>query len=58
MEDLGIDVILLRDLKEMGWKGADWIPVALDTPIVVQKYAMKVLIRLYRLRIGCSGGIL
>jgi hypothetical protein len=46
------------DLKEMGWEGVDWIPMALDTPMVVQKYVVKVLTGLYRLRIGFNGGIL
>jgi len=42
----------------MGWEGVDWIPVALDTPMVVQKYVVKVLPELYCLRVGFSGGIL
>ena len=50
--------IVEMNLKEMGWEGVDWIPVALDTPMVVQKCVVIVLIGLYRLRIGFSGGIL
>jgi hypothetical protein len=46
------------DLKEIGWEGVDWIPVALDTPMVVQEYVVKVLTGLYCVRIGFSGGIL
>jgi len=50
--------IVKMDLKEMGWEGMNWIPVALDTPMVVQKYVVKVLTGLYCLRIGFSGCIL
>jgi len=46
------------DLKEMGWEGVDWIPVARDTPMVVQKCVVMVLTGLYRLRVGFIGGIL
>jgi hypothetical protein len=50
--------IVKMDLKETGWEGVDWIPVTLDTPVFVQKYVVKVLIGLYLVMIGCSGGVL
>jgi hypothetical protein len=46
------------DLKEIGWEGVDWIPEALDTLMVVQKYVVELLAGLYRVMTACSGGIL
>jgi hypothetical protein len=50
--------IVKMALKGMGWEDVDWIPVALNTPMVVQKYVVKVLTGLYHLRTGFTGVIL
>jgi hypothetical protein len=50
--------IIKMDLKEIGWEGVDWIPVALDTPRVVEEICCEGMTGLHRLKIGCRGGIL